>query len=240
MRKLAAIFFDIDDTLYSTSEFARRARANSVDAMIAAGLRTDRGTALAELDEVIAEFSSNYGNHVDKLLIRLPEEATKGLNPAMLVASAVVAYHETKSRELAAYPDAVELLKDLQRIGLIVGVITAGPAIKQAEKIVRLHIGRHLSPNAIFISDQIGISKPNPKLYLRACQSVGVQPSEAMYVGDNPPNDVDPPQSIGMIAVLNRRSGKYIAVAGRTRPDYEISSFVQLRAILRSDFDLAV
>lgn len=240
MRKLSAIFFDIDDTLYSTSEFARRARVNSIDAMIVAGLRTDRRTALAELDEVIAEFSSNYSNHFDKLLVRLPEEATRGLNPAILVASAIVAYHETKSRELAPYRDAVELLEDLARIGLVVGIITAGPAIKQAEKIVRLHIGKYLSPNAIFISDQIGISKPNPKLYLRACQAVGVTPSQAMYVGDNPPNDIDPPQSIGMIAVLNRRSGKYISVSGRAHPDYEIASFVQLREILRSDFGLAL
>lgn len=240
MRKLSAIFFDIDDTLYSTSEFARRARTNSMDAMIAAGLRMDGDSLLAELDEVIAEFSSNYGNHFDKLLSRVPADAIRGLNPAMLVAAAVVAYHDTKVRELAAYPDAVELLKDLSRAVPIVGVITAGPAIKQAEKIVRLHIRQYLSPNAIFISDQIGISKPNPKLYSRACQSVGVKPAEAMYVGDNPPNDIDPVKSVGMIAVLHRRSGKYMAVAGKAKPDYEISSFAQLREILRAEFGVAV
>jgi putative hydrolase of the HAD superfamily len=240
MRKLSAIFFDIDDTLYSTSEFARRARANSIDAMIAAGLRMDRETLLAELDEVIAEFSSNYGQHFDKLLSRLPKEAVEGLNPAILVASAMVAYHDTKFRELAPYPDAVELLRDLAQTKLIVGVISAGLAIKQAEKVVRLKIGRYMSSNAIFISDQIGISKPNPKLYLRACQSVGVAPAEAMYVGDNPPNDIDPPKSLGMIAVLNRRSGKYAQIASRMTPDYEISSFQRLREILRSDFGVSV
>jgi putative hydrolase of the HAD superfamily len=240
MRKLSAIFFDIDDTLYSTSEFARRARANSIDAMIAAGLRLDRETLAADLDEVIAEFSSNYGNHFDKLLLRVPPESVEGLNPAILVASAIVAYHETKARELAPYPDAVELLKDLAQTGLVVGIITAGPTIKQAEKIVRLKIGRYLTSNAIFISDQIGISKPNPKLYLRACQAVRVKPAEAMYVGDNPPNDIDPPKSIGMIAVLNRRSGKYSALAPGTKPDYQISNLLELREILRSDFALAV
>jgi len=240
MRKLSAIFFDIDDTLYSTSEFARRARSNSIDAMIAAGLRMDRETLLAELDEVIAEFSSNYGQHFDKLLSRLPKEAVEGLNPAILVASAMVAYHDTKFRELAPYPDAVELLRDLAQTKLIVGVISAGLAIKQAEKVVRLKIGRYMSSNAIFISDQIGISKPNPKLYLRACQSVGVAPAEAMYVGDNPPNDIDPPKSLGMIAVLNRRSGKYAQIASESAPDYEISNFERLREILRADFGISV
>jgi putative hydrolase of the HAD superfamily len=203
-------------------------------------VRLDRETLLGELDEVIAEFSSNYGNHFDKLLLRIPPAAVEGLNPAVVVASAVVAYHETKSKELAPYPDAVELLEDLAKTDLVVGVITAGLAVKQAEKIVRLHVGQYLTPNAIFISDQIGISKPNPKLYSRACQAVGVLPKEAMYVGDNPAGDVDPPKSIGMIAVLNRRTGKYASTAFATKPDYQISSFQQLREILRSDFDLAV
>jgi putative hydrolase of the HAD superfamily len=240
MRKLSAVFFDIDDTLYSTSEFARRARSNSIDAMIAAGLRLDRETLLAELDEVIAEFTSNYGNHFDKLLLRLPKAAVDGLNPAILVASAMVAYHDTKFRELEPYPDAIDLLKDLAQTKLTIGVISAGLAIKQAEKIVRLKIGRYMSSNAIFISDQIGISKPNPKLYLRACQSLNVDPREAMYVGDNPPNDIDPPKLLGMIAVLNRRSGKYASATPRVKPDYEISSFTQLREILRSDFGVPV
>lgn len=240
MRKLSAIFFDIDDTLYSTSEFARRARENSVDAMIAAGLKIEREVLLAELDEVIAEFSSNYGNHFDKLLSRFPRAMLEGLNPAILVASAMVAYHDTKFRQLSPYDDAVELLEDLSKTDIVVGIITAGPTIKQAEKIVRLKIGPWLDSNAVFISDQIGISKPNPKLYLRACQAVGVIPREAMYVGDNPPNDIAPPKSIGMVAVLNRRSGKYSSVIPRVEPDYEISDLQQLRGILRGDFGVEV
>ncbi len=240
MGKLSAIFFDVDDTLYSTSEFARRARANSIDAMIAAGLKADRDQLLAELDEVIVEFSSNYSHHFDKLLGRVPREAVEGLNPAMVVAAAVVAYHETKFRELTPYPDVPPLLKDLAQTDVIAGVITAGPTLKQAEKLVRLNVVQYLRGDAIFISDQIGISKPNPKLYLRACQRVGVKPQEAMYVGDNPPNDVDPVKAIGMMAVLNRRSGKYSGVPCKSAPDYQISSFTELRHILRSDFGLEV
>lgn len=240
MSRLAAVFFDIDDTLYSTSAFARRARANSIDAMLACGVRMDRDKLLTELNEVISEFSSNYGSHFDKLLLRLPPEATRSLNPAIIVASAVVAYHETKFRELEPYDDVPGLLEALSHSGVIVGIITAGPAVKQAEKLVRLKVIRYLDPHAIFISDQIGISKPNPKLYLRACQSVGVAATEAMYIGDNPPNDIDPPKSLGMIAVLNQRSGKYSGVPCREEPDYRISSFTELGRILRDDFALPV
>ena len=41
MRTLKALFLDIDDTLYSTTAFAERARRNSVRALVATGLRVD-------------------------------------------------------------------------------------------------------------------------------------------------------------------------------------------------------
>ena len=67
---LAAVLFDIDDTLFSPTEFAQRARANSVRAMRAAGLSLTQEEVERELDEVIREFSSNYHHHFDKLLMR--------------------------------------------------------------------------------------------------------------------------------------------------------------------------
>ena len=240
MAQLRAILFDIDDTLYSTTEFADLARSNGVTAMVRLGLRMEHEAVMRELREVIAEFTSNYEGHFDKLLLRLPREVYEGLNPAILVAGAVIAYHETKASRLRPLPDVVEALRKLSHTELILGVITMGPQVKQAEKILRLGLMDYIDPSAIFISDQIGISKPNPKLYLRACRSVGVPPEEAMYVGDNPPNDISPPKSIGMMAVLNRRSGKYSRVACDVEPDYRISDFTALRGILRDDFALPV
>ena len=56
--------------------------------------------------------------------------------------------------------------------------------MKQAEKLVRLGLVPFLDPKAIFISDQVGISKPNPKLYAVALRELGLEPAEVMYVGD--------------------------------------------------------
>ena len=232
MPALKAIFFDIDDTLFSTSDFARRARENSIDAMIRCGLRMDREVVLRELEEIISEFSSNYEHHFDKLLLRIPRSSYEGVNRAILIAAGVVAYHETKFRELAPYNDAIELLKILALTSLIRGVITAGLEVKQAEKLIRLKVYDHLMPNAIFISDQIGVSKPNVKLYQRACSELALKPEEAMYIGDNPTQDIDPPNSIGMVTVRNRRSGKYLDHEGKTSARHEIQNFWDLLRIL--------
>jgi putative hydrolase of the HAD superfamily len=233
---LKAVFFDIDDTLFSTTTFAEHAREASVDAMLALGLRADRDSTLRELKEVVAEFSSNYEHHFDKLLSRLPLDATLGLNFPLLVSAAVVAYHETKFRELTAYDDVTEVLRLLSRSGLTLGIITSGLTLKQAEKIVRLRVHRFIDHRAIFISDQVGIGKPNPKLYLRAVERVGVRPSEAMHVGDHPINDVDAANAAGLVSVWNRREGRHRIDAGKTRPKHVIDNFWDLYDVLKVEY----
>ncbi len=236
-RPLDAIFFDIDDTLFSTSVFADKARRAAVDAMIASGLRTTREDCLRELTEVVGEFSSNFGSHFDKVIQRLPVGASAGLNREILVASGVVAYHETKWRELKVYDDVYEVLRWLStRAGLVRGIISAGIGIKQAEKVIRLRIYEFLTPNAIYFTEQVGINKPNPKLYRRVLQELGLCAERCMYVGDNPTNDIDPAAEVGLITVHNRRSGRHTEELGVRTPDYTIRNFYELRDMLRVDF----
>ena len=235
---LKAIFFDIDDTLYSTSEFAALARRNAIENMRRHGFKMAVDDALRELAEIVVEFSSNYEYHFDKLLRRVPEHYYEDVSPIVLVAAAVVGYHETKFRQLKPHEDAEDLLKMLkEQTDLKLGVITSGLALKQAEKLVRLGLVGYFDPGGIFISDEIGINKPNPKLFLRACASMGVRPSESMYVGDRPDLDVDPCNRIGMITVLNRRTTQR-QDPGETVPDFEIHNFFDLLDILRQRFGI--
>jgi putative hydrolase of the HAD superfamily len=240
-RTLKALLFDIDDTLYSTTEFAEQARKNSIQAMIRMGLDVEFDSAFRELKEVISEFQSNYDRHYDKLLRRLPWKAQGGVNPALLVAAGVVAYHETKFRQLRPFRDAEEVLSSLaDKTDLILGVLTEGLEIKQAEKLIRLGVVKYLDPRAIFISDQVGISKPNPKLYRYALDRLGVAADQVMYVGDNPAKDIAPAKDVGMIAVRHRGTGRYAGEDSPVRPDYEVSDFHDLREILKADFGIPI
>ncbi len=238
---LRAIFLDLDDTLYSTTEFAEQAREAAVKNMIRFGFRMQLDDALKELDEVIQEFSSNYEAHFDKLLARVPASYKAETNEAILVAAAIAGYHETKIRNLRAHEDVIEVLKLLRRYSkLKIGIITNGITIKQAEKIVRLNIYQYLDSDAIFISDQLGMNKPNTKFFQRACREIGVRPPQALYIGDHPRLDVDPPNKIGMISVHSKRSGKYITQKGETEADFIIHNFWDLLDILESEFDINI
>ncbi len=237
---LKGIFFDIDDTLYSTTEFSERARSAALDAMIEAGLDVDKKLLLEELDEVIHEFSSNYEQHFDKLLARIPRRHYRGKNIAVLIAAGVIAYHETKMRYLAPFEDAFEVFRLLaKKDDLTLGIITEGLAVKQAEKLVRMRLHPYIAPNAIFISNQLGISKPNPKIYQRACSDLNLRPTETMYVGDNPINDIDPPNSIGMVTVRMRR-GKYADQESESQPACEAQNFWDLLDFLKQEYGIEV
>lgn len=191
---------------------------------------------MRELQEVLEEFTSNYPSHFDKVIQRLPPEASAGLNRAVLVAAGVVAYHETKWRDFRVYDDAWEVLSWLASTDLVRGIISAGLSVKQAEKIIRLNIRDFLTPNAIYFTEQVGISKPNPKLYKRVMEDQRLEPGTVMYVGDSPIHDIDPANQVGMLTVRCQRGGRWAGQQGQTTPDHEITDFHQLRRLLEDEF----
>ncbi|HTF57488.1 MAG TPA: TIGR02253 family HAD-type hydrolase [Planctomycetota bacterium] len=238
--KLKAVLFDVDDTLFSTTEFASRARREAVDAMRRHGLKVPAEDLLRELNEAIAEFGSNFEHHFDKLLLRLPRPQVRGVNWSLVIAAAIAAYHDAKFTQLGPFDDVVPALTRLAKTDLILGVVTDGLEMKQAEKLIRLKITSYFAPQAIFISDRIGISKPNPKLFLRACEALDVPPGQAIYVGDHPVKDIDGGNAAGLITVLVNRKGRHAGVPGATRPRYTVQEFGELLNIITRDFKVAL
>ncbi len=238
MAALDGVLFDIDDTLFSTTEFARRARNNAVRAMVEAGLGVSEPIVRAELDEVIAEFSSNYDHHFDKLLLRLRPSALEKVNPALIVAAGVSAYHDTKFRELRPFDDVVPVLEMLGKAGLRRGIVTHGWTTKQAEKLVRLGLLPHIDRDAVFISGQIGIAKPNPKLYQTALADLKLEPHRVMYVGDSKLHDIAPPNGLGMITVWSRRAAKNPGAHPEIEARHTIDSFTELAEILTEHYGI--
>lgn len=235
-RVLRLITFDIDDTLYSSTDFARLARENGLKAMIGAGLKCELKALQSELDEVVQEFTSNDENHFDRLLARLPDANLDGINSAVLVAAGVAAYHDTVHDNLRAYEDAHECIKALQALGYKLGIISQGYTVKQAVKLVRLRILPYLEKKAIFLSDQLGTSKANSKFYARSAERFGVPAKECMHIGDRPDRDIDPANEAGWITVLNRRTGRYHERPGVTPPAFTIHNFYDLLEIVKRDF----
>ena len=58
------------------------------------------------------------------------------------------------------------------------------------------------TPDAMILSYEVGLVKPDPAIFRLACDRLGLQPAEILFVGDTPSADIDGPQAIGMPAML--------------------------------------
>lgn len=116
------------------------------------------------------------------------------------------------------------------------GVISNGRKELQAEKLGILGIARWVSPGAVFVSQAVGLAKPDPALFDYACDHLGTTPGRCIYVGDAWDTDVVGACAAGMPCVwLNRRGRMRPQDARGVSPTWEVGSEEELRALIGSE-----
>ena len=91
------------------------------------------------------------------------------------------------------------MLQALRKKGIVTGVITNGPSYLQNHKMDESGLRPYL--DLVVVSGDVGVHKPDPALFLYACDKVQLPPADCMYVGDHPVNDIAGALSAGMQAV---------------------------------------
>jgi HAD superfamily hydrolase (TIGR01509 family) len=84
------------------------------------------------------------------------------------------------------------------------------------------------------VSGTHGYYKPDLRLFLRACEDIGVTPNETIMVGDRIDNDISPARRLGMTTIL-LRTGRHIAQQPRNHlevPHAEVGTIDELHAAL--------
>jgi putative hydrolase of the HAD superfamily len=125
--------------------------------------------------------------------------------PEDLVDELVNLRRDLTRRLLAPRPGAVETLGELRAQGRRVGLITVCsedvPDVWGETPFVDLF-------DAAVFSCSVGIRKPDPRIYRLACQELGVEPNEAMFVGDGANDELAGAERVGMRSVLIHREGE--------------------------------
>jgi len=85
-----------------------------------------------------------------------------------------------------AYPDAVPTLAALRARGVRVAAVS-NVGFDLRPVLAGLGLLEHL--DAVVLSCEVGAIKPDPAIFLAACDAVGVAPGEALMVGDHPAAD---------------------------------------------------
>lgn len=81
------------------------------------------------------------------------------------------------------YEDALPVLAALQAKGMALGIIS-NHSITVRPVIERL-VGEFVAPGHIVISQELGVTKPSPRIFAEAVERMAIDAAHSFYVGDN-------------------------------------------------------
>ncbi|MDX9979322.1 MAG: HAD family hydrolase [Lentisphaeria bacterium] len=198
---IAALAFDLDNTLYDHAQFVRGAHADvAAVAAEAAGLDPERFLArihgdwrrlTSRANTIFADALRDFGAFSPELEARL-----------------VAAYRAHQPR-LEPFPGVAAALERARAAGLRLGLLTDGQVAVQNRKIEALGlVGRF---DALVVTGELGpgFAKPHPAGFELLARRLGTFPACMVYIGDNPLVDFAPARRLGM-RTLRVRTAEYL------------------------------
>jgi putative hydrolase of the HAD superfamily len=191
VKKLKAVLFDLDDTLYPEREYV-----------------------LSGFEAVASWAKENLG--INDGFEKLKELSAQGVRgdtfdrwlkdhhlPLSLVPNLVQVYREHQPR-LKPYPEVKPLLEAL-RSDYLIGLISDGYLTVQMRKFTSLELADYF--DTVIFSDEFGRDawKPSIHPFQVALTNLACVGPEAVYVGDNPEKDFFGARRLGMKTVWIRR-----------------------------------
>lgn len=229
MRRIQALVFDLDDTLFPERDFvlggfraAARWAAGRYGASEEASYEALRGW-----------FEGGVrGDTFDRwrLAFDLPTEA---------VAGAVEAYR-AHTPSITLFEDARDLLPALRGRGYRLGIVTDGYATVQRRKLRALGIEDLV--DAVVVTDELGRDfwKPHPRAFHAVCDAMGVLPDTSVYIADNCSKDFIGARKAGLATIWARHGGGDHACRQPTdasfAADHELTSLRLLPELLDRHF----
>ncbi|MEQ1516347.1 MAG: HAD-IA family hydrolase [Usitatibacteraceae bacterium] len=207
-----AILFDLDDTLFDH----QRASTIALRAMHAAYAPDLAFEPFAfRHGEVLEAFHSRFLSGeltLDEARVARMQTLFAAFDRELDDSSAAHAaklYREQHQANRHLVEGAIELLEAL-RPDCLFGIVTNNSTAEQTEKLRALGIAHYFE--AVVISEDVGVTKPDPKIFSIALERIGAHAAEAVFVGDNWENDIAGALGAGMGAVwFDRRQTPALA-----------------------------
>ena len=222
------ITFDLDDTLWDTAPVIVSAEAVLRDWLTENAPKlgvVEVGHFQAIRERVLSE-EPQLKHRISALRRRILFDALHGAGYANADAMADDAFEVfiEARHALDVFPQAEPTLIALAR-EYALGVVTNGNA-----DVRRIGLGHHFK--FVLCAEDIGIAKPDARLFQEALVRGGVAAGSAVHVGDHPGDDIAGAQQAGLRAVWFNPGGKYWD--GDKAPDAEIGCLSELPAVLKA------
>jgi len=214
---IRVIAFDLDDTLWNVAPVIERAElilAKWLEKKVPgysyepSDLKPIRETLLNE-DPTLAHRLTAFRQRLieTSLLSRLDRKS------AANHAEGAMEIFLTARNEVQFFEGALETLRNTAQ-SFQLGAITNGNA-----DIYRLGLNDCFS--FAFSAEQVGAPKPAPDLFHAALAHTGCEPSQMVYVGDDPIKDVDAANEVGLHTIWMKTKDR--SIEGETNPDETIT-----------------
>lgn len=223
---IKAVVFDLDNTLIDFMRMKNTAVEAATKAMIDAGLDFPYSEIRAKIDEIYKDKGIEYQQVFDQLLNHFI-----GSIDHKILSAGIVAYRTAREAELNTYPMVIPTLIKLIKMGIKLGVVSDAPS---REAWLRLtYIGLHHMFDAIVTFDDSNERKPSPVPFKLVLKKLGVEPADALMVGDWAERDVVGAKSVGMKTAFARYGDTFDTKAHDA--DYEINGVSELIEIVKKE-----
>jgi putative hydrolase of the HAD superfamily len=196
-RRIAAVIFDLDNTLTDFMRAKDHAIRAAIDAMIDCGLSLRPDDAHRRIYAIYQDEGIEYQRVFDRFL----KQELGGIDHRML-AAAVMAYRTARDGSLVLYPHAKRVLNHLLRGGYGLAVVSDAPRYEAWLRLCRLGLHHHF--DHVFTYDDTGARKPDPVPFRMALAELQVEPEQAVMVGDWPSRDITGARDLGIHTVWAR------------------------------------
>lgn len=116
----------------------------------------------------------------------------------------LLADYRSRIIELTALtPGATECLRELRSAGHIIAIVTNGSSVQQHAKIDVL--GLRSSVDVVVVSEDVGIKKPDRRIFDIAASETGTTLAHAWMVGDSPLLDIEAADRLGVLTAWLHR-----------------------------------
>ena len=230
---IKAVFFDLDDTLYSSFQACD---AYAYERM-AAWVEEHTGASGAEFARQFKWYRKKLARQQpgmppthDRVLFAQGALERMGLNAVQYARALHRVYWDAVLSKMELRPGVPALLEELRRAGVKTTVCTDMLADIQMEKLEYLGLADRI--DYLVSSEEAGMDKPGSPIFWLALQKCGCLAGEAVMVGDNFRHDVQGATDVGIAGVwLN---WTHLPRPDDDRPYTGVHTFEQAAAHIRT------
>ncbi len=231
---IKAILTDIDDTIYDYDR-ANKAALDSMYLEVIKHKHVER-EEFEKLfkrcqEEIKKELVGSAASHNRILYFqRLSEKLLNTVEPKMILALND-AYWGTFWNNMYVFPGSIAFFEEVKSRGIKVVAVTNQTAFIQLKKVNQIGLNDYI--DALVTSEEAGVDKPHPSMFLYGLHKANCLPQDAIMIGDDQTSDIEGANAIGMTTVrVVIGTGTVEYKSELNKPTYEVYKIYDVLQVL--------